>query len=662
MVQKEIKKKMSIYGLVGIFSAVVLVALIYSYGTIPQIVPPVASPLPSASPAALTTNSDASPMQTFLSYSELNSFVNTNNAVGRYPVTGPSSTPAPAPIPSPIPSQAPEMSATVPSSSGSKDYSSTNIQVADVDEADSVKTDSTYLYVIANNSIYIMNANPQDAKVLAKIVGDNTYYSGIYLSQDGSKLAVIGNQYMPYNFGTKDSRSLNIPYWGGSTTFVKVYDVSNKANPVLARNFTMSGNYINSRMIGNYVYIIVNENVQVNNGATNMPVIFTGTSVSNIEPTKIYYAITPDSYSTYTTIISLNILQDSKTPTETTIMMGGASTMFVSAENIYVTYQNWNGQSQDTSIYRIHINQDNLTFEAKGVVPGYPINQYAMDEYNGYFRIAITAWFQDNATTSDSAVFKVSRQLNCIYVLNMNLNIVGKLERFKMDETIYSVRFMGDKCYVVTFKQTDPFFVIDMSNPVDPKVAGELKIPGYSSYLHPYDENHIIGLGKENSTLKLSLFDVTNMNAPTEIAKYTVDSSYSDSSALYDPHAFLFDAQRQLLVIPVSVNNMPILLTPMLPSTGTGVAEKAIAPSALPNYWQGAYVFNVNLNGFTLKGNVTQLDDNTSNQNGNYYWMGNNYWINRALYIDNTLYTLSNARVQLNSLDNLALQAKIDLN
>jgi uncharacterized secreted protein with C-terminal beta-propeller domain len=387
-----------------------------------------------------------------------------------------------------------------------------------------------------------------------------------------------------------------------------------------------------------------------------MPVVFTGTSASNIEPTKIYYAIAPDSYSTYTTVVSLNILEDSKAPTETTIMMGGASNMFVSAENIYLTYQNWNGESQDTSIYRIHINQDNLPFEAKGVVLGYPINQYAMDEYNGYFRIAITTWFQDNATTSDGAVFKVSRQLNCIYVLNMDLNVVGKLERFKMDETIYSVRFMGNKCYVVTFKQTDPFFVIDMSDPAAPKVAGELKIPGYSSYLHPYDENHIIGLGKENNTLKLSLFDVTNVTAPTEIAKYTVNASYSDSSALYDPHAFQFDAQRQLLVIPVSVNN--IVITPMFPSTRTGVAEKSTAPS----YWQGAYVFNVNLNGFTLKGSVTQLDNNTSAQNGDYYWMSSNYWINRALYIDNTLYTLSNARVQLNSLDNFALQAKIDLN
>ncbi len=649
MVQKEVKKKVPIYGLVGILSAIVLVAMIYSLGTAPQFAPQ------TASPPSLTTNTQASPLQSCSSYSELNSFVNTNNGGSQYYFsTDTRSTPVPAPAPTA------ENVLSASTTGAAKDFSTTNIQVAGVDEADSVKTDGTYLYVIANNTVYILNAgsaNPQNAQVIAKIFVNNTYLSGMYLSQDGNKLAVIGNQYEPYIPENRNG-SLIMPPWGFSTTFMRVYDVSNKASLALTRNFTISGNYVNSRMIGNYIYTIVNENIQVNNGTTNLPVIITGNSASNIDPTKIYYNIAPDSYSTYTTIISMNIMDSTKAPNETTVMMGYSSNIFVSADNIYVTYQNWNGESQDTSIYRIHINQDNLTFEAKGVVPGYPINQYAMDEYNGYFRIAITARFQDNATTSDGAVFKVSRQLNSIYVLDMNLNVVGKLARFKLDESIYSVRFMGNKCYVVTFKQIDPFFVIDMSNPSAPKIAGELKIPGYSSYLHPYDENHIIGIGKENNTLKLSLFDVTNVNAPTEIAKYIVDATYSDSSAIYDPHAFLFDAQRQLLVIPVSINDMPVFITPMVPSIGTGTVEKAPESS----YWQGAYVFNVNANsGFTLKGGITQIDNASSTRNGDYYWMSSNYWINRALYIDNTLYTLSNARVQLNSIDTLALLAKIDL-
>ena len=228
-----------------------------------------------------------------------------------------------------------------------------------------------------------------------------------------------------------------------------------------------------------------------------------------------------------------------------------------------------------------------------------------------------------------------------------------------MDESIYSVRFIGNKCYIVTFKQIDPFFVIDMSNPAAPKVAGELKIPGYSSYLHPYDESHIIGIGMENNTVKLSLFDVTNVNAPKETAKYIVQSQWSDSPIAYDSHAFLFDVQRQLLVIPVSINNNLFGIKPVI-----GSAEKdSVASAIAPSYWQGVYVFNLNTaNGFTLRGNITQIDNSDQTKAGDYYWMGSNFVINRALYIGNILYTVSNGAVQLNSLDNLALLGKISLN
>ena len=685
MVQNQIRKKAPIYGLTGILAAIILIAMIYSYGVAPQVSPnpsPMVSntpnPSPSLNPSTSPTgtlppvNPEVSPIQTFQSYSDLQNFlINNTNGVNRYWVsTGTTNelTPNATPMPAPAPTTAPSISGPIGQiTTTGKDvtdtnYSPTNIQVAGVDEADSVKTDGKYLYVIANNTVYIMDAgaaNPQDAKVIAKIASgdDNAYLSGIYLSQDGNKLAVLGSQYAPYVTSTKDSFIMP-PYWGGSTTFVKVYDIANKANPVLARNFTMSGNYVNSRMIGNYVYDIITESVNVGgNGTFNLPIVFAGADASNIAPNKILYVPSSATYYTYTTVVALNILDDSQAPANTTVMMDGTSEMYVSTNNIYITTPTWYGDHENTNIYRISINQTSITAQAKGAVVGNPINQYAMDEFNGYFRIATTIWIQDNATASDGAVFKVTRQVNSIYVLNADLKIVGKLEKFKMDENLYAVRFMGNKCYVVTAKQTDPFFIIDMSNPAAPKVAGQLKIPGYSSYLHPLDENHIIGLGKENSTVKLSLFDVSNVNAPTEIAKYMVNASYSDSSALYDPHAFLFDAAKQMLVIPVSINNQPVIMSLLPASTGVvGIA----APSA-PSYWQGVYIFNVNAtSGFTLKGSITQVDNSVS-QNSDSYWMGSSYWINRSLYINNTLYTFSQSRVQLNSLDNFALLAKIDL-
>jgi inhibitor of cysteine peptidase len=653
MVQKEIRKKARVYGFVGILSAIIIVSMIYSFGAGPQIISPNPSPLPSGSPTTElpTNNAQPSAMQTFSSYDELNTFL-TNNANRDSSDIAISGSLAPAPMPTAAPQPAIGVNTASLDSSGKAigEYSITNIQVAGVDEADSVKTDDKYIYTITNNIVYILDAgatNPQNARVLSKISANNTYISGIYLSQDGNKLVVLGNKYIDYvSAAEKDASLIMPPYWNSASTFVKVYDVSNKANPILVRNFTISGNYFNSRMIGNYVYTVVTESVYRNNdGTANLPIVFSETKASNIDATRIFYVNSYDSYYTYTTIFSVNILDNTQAPSNKTIMMGGTSDMYVSTNNIYIVSPTWSSENQyTTNIYRVSINQATLEVEAKGSVWGNPINQYAMDEYNGNFRIATTMWYTDNATTKDGAVFKVSRQMNNIYVLNADLNVIGKLEGFKMDESIYSVRFAEAKCYVVTFKQVDPFFVIDMSNPAAPKVAGELKIPGYSSYLYPIDENHIIGIGKENSTLKLSLFDVTNVNAPTETAKYIVDASYSDSSALYDPHAFLFDAQRQLLIIPVSINDGRIM--PFLTSTDGIAAESKIADN-----WQGVYIFNVNAaNGITLKGSVAQVEKDS------------NLWIERARTIDNTLYTISNSRVQLNNLDNFALLAKIDLN
>jgi inhibitor of cysteine peptidase len=241
--------------------------------------------------------------------------------------------------------------------------------------------------------------------------------------------------------------------------------------------------------------------------------------------------------------------------------------------------------------------------------------------------------------------------MNYVSVLDMNLTKVGDLllPKFEERETIQSTRFMGDKCYVVTFEQKDPFFVIDMANPTQPKVAGQLKIPGYSSYLHLYDENHVIGLGMENNTVKLSLFDVTNVNAPTETAKYIIEGDWTYSDALYEPKAFLFDKQKDLLVIPVSITQYGYI-------SGTEGTEKRYAMEG--GYWQGAYVFKLTLEGgFELRAGITHQENATSAP----YMMDYNANVDRALYIGNTLYTVSNAKVKLNSLADLSPIAEVKL-
>jgi uncharacterized secreted protein with C-terminal beta-propeller domain len=168
---------------------------------------------------------------------------------------------------------------------------------------------------------------------------------------------------------------------------------------------------------------------------------------------------------------------------------------------------------------------------ATGDIPGRLLNQFSMDEYNGYLRVATTV-----------------RDTNDLYVLDERLKIAGKIEDYGENERIYAVRFIGDKGYIVTFKQTDPLFVVDLSNPQNPEIKGELKIPGFSSYLHPISEDLILGIGKEGANVKVSLFDVSDPSDPKEVDKYILKEYWSD--VLNTHHAFLLDSKHEVFFLP----------------------------------------------------------------------------------------------------------------
>ena len=252
---------------------------------------------------------------------------------------------------------------------------------------------------------------------------------------------------------------------------------------------------------------------------------------------------------------------------------------------------------------------------------------------------------------------------NHVYILNGNLDITGKLENLAPTERIYSARFIEDRLYLVTFRNVDPLFVIDLSNTRNPQVLGELKIPGFSNYLHPYDENHIIGIGKDTEDiagwnnqqvtipagLKLALFDVSDVDNVKEIAKYTIGDRGSDSLALYDHKAFLFDKEKNLLVIPASVRE---------------TKQNSLEPWSYGKpVFEGAYVFSLDAeNGFELKGLVTHL--NASEQEkikSEEYYYPYLTQIQRSFYINDALYTLSQRELRVNSIDNLDNLNKIEL-
>jgi inhibitor of cysteine peptidase len=313
-------------------------------------------------------------------------------------------------------------------------------------------------------------------------------------------------------------------------------------------------------------------------------------------------------------------------------------------------YQSIAKEMEKTVIHKISINKGELSYKAFGEVTGSVLNQFSMDESNGYFRLATTK----NRTWSQYAVEDEKDSYSNVYVLDENMKTVGSLEGLARGERIYSARFMGSRAYLVTFVQTDPLFTIDLSNPSAPKVLGELKIPGFSTYLHPYSDNLLIGFGKDavasewggarTKGLKLSLFDVSDVANPKEVDTYVVGDAGSDSIALNDHKAFLFSKEKNLLSIPATITE---------DKNGQGWGQMVFS---------GALVFHVDETGFELKGKIDHSDGGKTGIQD--CWWGYCYYDNnvlRSLYIGDNLYTYSNKYLKANSLDDLKELKNLEL-
>jgi uncharacterized secreted protein with C-terminal beta-propeller domain len=528
------------------------------------------------------------------------------------------------------------------------EYSTTNVQVEGVDEADIVKTDGTYIYVVSNQTIVILKAYPaEEAQILSRITAKGGI-RGIFINED--KLAVFEDTgfYGQYRTLMEYPSTYYL-----ERTFIKVYNIEDRANPTLTRNMSVDGSYFSSRMIDEYAYVLINQPSVTYQSNVTIPAIYYEDRTEPVPPTEIFYANVTDNFNTYVNVLAVNILDDQEAPNEKSYLIGYASTMYVSQNNMYITYSTYDSQIQGTRIHRISIDEGRIEYEASGEVPGYVLNQFSMDEFNGYFRIA--------TTTGEVWAMGESASRSHVYVLDMDFDTIGALEDLAPGERIYSARFMGNRCYLVTFKKIDPLFVIDLSIPANPQVLGQLKITGYSDYLHPYDENHIIGIGKETTDqgtfawyqgVKISLFDVTDVANPKEVAKYEIGDRGTDSPILTDHKAFLFDKERNLLVIPVKVAEI----------------DPSEYPGEIPNWaygdfvWDGAYVFHISLEqGLEFRGGITHITDNSA-LSKTWYYFGSPYSIERSLYIDNILYTVSELKIKMNSLTDLTEIGEVNLN
>jgi len=579
--QKEIKKRAQIYAVAAVLLAMVLGTLCYNLGVIPQ---------EHGSPSSGF-------LRTFASYEELRSFLAANSGTqGPFPFLGQWD----------VRFMGPLVQGFAETAESLKIYSTTNIQVEGVDEADIVKTDGEHLYLVSGSNVFILKAYPaEEAEVLSKLTFNDTYLVGIFVNMNGDRLAVLGCRYLFPSLDYYRSFVVDVK------TFVNVYDISNKTNPASLTNFTISGSYFSSRMIGDYVYFVVSQPAYVIYDTVILPKIYLKDGIKEIRASEIHYSNISDEYYQYTTIVALNMQDTAEEPTYETIMMGGTSSMYVSLNNIYVTFPELDG---NTTIYRLRIENNVINPEAKGTVQGRELNQFSMDEYDNHFRIATTKWV--NGTPQ-----------NNLYILDTNLSLVGRLEDFAPPgETMDSARFIGNRCYLSTSTpRKDPFFVIDVENASEPKILGNLSIPGFTRYLHPYDEDHVIGIGIDGGNVKITLFDVSDVSAPINMSEYKIESAWSNTPALTQHKAFLFDELKDLLAIPVEIQYY-------------GLDKYSL--------WQGVYVFNITLiDGLILRGNVTH-------QESTEYW-DYGCWVERALYIENVLYTVSAKKVKMNSLEDL---------
>ena len=518
---------------------------------------------------------------------------------------------------------------------GSDGHSETNVQVQGVDEADIVKTDGDFIYQVTDQKLKITKVKPvEEIAVLTELRYQE--FNPHQLFVDENQLVVIGHHWdekMMYDgYGYKGSESRIMPMH--EATKAIIYDITDRANPTVQKTVTLEGNYVSSRKIENHVYLITNKYADFwmleERPEADLRPRFSDTQgeeegeMEEVPYKDIRYF--PDSTEdNFMTIATLDLNQPQEDASITTYV-GSGDQIYMSKENLYVAVPNYGyapnwANTESTEVYKFAVDGMNVEFRANGAIPGHLLNQFSMDEYKGHFRVAATkgqTW-DENSPSS-----------NHLFILDEGMNVVSSVEDLARGERIYSVRFMQDKAYVVTFKEVDPLFVFDLSNPNDPKVLGELKIPGFSNYLHPYDENHLIGFGYDTKLekdqwgtrvltngVKISLFDVSDPTNPLEKHTEIIGGQATHSPLNHDHKALLFNKEKDIFAFPITMY------------------DENNKDHSYRLAFEGALVYGIDTEkGFTLHTKITHQPENTMYED----WEN---MVQRILYIDKHLYTVT---------------------
>ena len=523
-----------------------------------------------------------------------------------------------------------------------ENFSKTNVQVEGVDEADIVKTDGNYIYYVTYSNVYIVDSkklevvykfNYENYKDIQSDDNEGFCPSEIYIN--GDKLIILGTSYKYENVKQADKKqdmlinSIFINHKQKAQAIV--YDITNRKNPKEIRKVELDGKYNNSRMIGENIYFISTKYQYYydNIKDDDLLPVYQDTAVSNTDKVIAYNDIAyfKDTKNfRYMLVAGFNINNKEEVNVET--FFGANNTVYSSQKNMYISqtiYKDGFSSSRIKSqIYKFNLDDSEVKLQGKAEIKGNLNNQFSMDEYEGNLRIA----------TTDNSGEKSTNQL---YILDENLNQIGSLENLAKDEKIYSVRFIGKIGYIVTFKQIDPLFVIDLSDPTNPQIKGKLKIPGYSSYLHPYDETHIIGIGYNtksnefggvtNANMKMSMFDVSDLENPKELFHVNIGSDYTYSDIIYIHKVLFYNKEKNLIGFPMTWR------------------ENSASKDA-----NGFVIYKINIDkGFAKYGEVKQKISYESN-------------VDRIIYIRDTLYTLAETQILAYDLNTVKIINKLQFN
>ena len=436
-----------------------------------------------------------------------------------------------------------------------KSHAETNTQVKGVDEGDIIKTDDRYIYFLgsdtggSNKKLRIIDTRTMEAVFDSYIYdenGDILWVSDIYVS--GDRLVAICTMKNSY-----DVYSSAYGYYGNNgTTIARSYDITDRSQPELIRSNTQDGSYRSSRMVGNILYTVSQYYVQAESEEAIENVCIPKVGGAEIGCDCIFLPENAgDSYILLTAFDTTS--KDSAV--SAVAVLGNTGNYYCSADTFYIVAEEYDYKNakvkirENTVINSFSLDGINIAFKATGRVKGRIVNQYSLDQYEGNLRIATT--YINNDT---------GKNVSSLYVLNKDLDVIGTLEDIANNEQIKSVRYMGKEAYIVTFRNTDPLFAIDLSDPKNPAIKGELKIPGYSAYLHPIGDNLLIGIGYEGdsqnadfNSVKVSLFDISDPKNLKELDKIvTLNAS---TSVVNNPKAFLYKADEGIIGMPVNTYN-----------------------------------------------------------------------------------------------------------